>query len=127
MVQEKNLAVNGTLTLSARGQGTLDDPQLTASLQLPRLDVKQKSIAGLKAEVNVANKQADLTVDSQVAQAAIRARGHVNLTGDFDDRRIHRHCHYSARCLAGNVCQLRARRFQGRNRIARNRERAAER
>ncbi len=84
MVQEKNLAVNGTLTLSAHGQGTLDDPQLTASLQLPRLDVKQKSIAGLKAEVNVANKQADLTVDSQVAQSAIRARGHVNLTGDFD-------------------------------------------
>ena len=84
MVQEKNLAVNGTLTLSAHGQGTLDDPQLTASLQLPRLDVKQKSIAGLKAEVNVANKQADLTVDSQLAQSAIRARGHVNLTGDFD-------------------------------------------
>jgi len=84
MVQEKNLAVNGTLTLSAHGQGTLDDPQLTASLQLPRLDVKQKSIAGLKAEVNVANKQANLTIDSQVAQAAIRARGHVNLTGDFD-------------------------------------------
>lgn len=83
-VQEKNLAVNGTLTLSARGQGTLDDPQLTASLELPRLDVKQKSIAGLKAEVSVANKQANLTVDSQVAQAAIRARGRVNLTGDYE-------------------------------------------
>src|ERR1700733_3282306 len=83
-VQEKNLAVNGTLTLSAHGQGTLDDPELTASLELPRLDVKQKSIAGLKAEVNVANQQADLTVDSQVAQAAIRARGHVNLTGDYE-------------------------------------------
>ena len=83
-VQQKNLAVNGTLTLSARGQGTLDDPQLTASLELPRLDVKQKSIAGLKAEVNVANKQANLTIDSQVAQSAIRARGRVNLSGDFD-------------------------------------------
>jgi translocation and assembly module TamB len=83
-VQEKNLAVNGTLTLSARGQGTLDDPQLTASLELARLDVKQKSIAGLKAQVNVANKQANLTVDSQVAQAAIRAQGHVNLTGDYE-------------------------------------------
>ena len=84
IVQQKNLAVNGTLTLSVRGQGTLDDPQLTASLELPRLDVKQKSIAGLKAEVNVANKQANLTIDSQVAQSAIRARGHVNLSGGFD-------------------------------------------
>jgi translocation and assembly module TamB len=83
-VQAKNLAVNGTLTLSASGQGTLDDPQLTASLELPKLDVKQKSIAGVKAEVHVANKQADLTLDSQVAHASVRARGHVNLTGDYE-------------------------------------------
>jgi translocation and assembly module TamB len=83
-VQQKNLAVNGTLSLSASGQGTLDDPQLTASLQLPRLDVKQKSIAGVKAEVHVANKQANLTLDSQVAQASVRARGRVNLTGDYE-------------------------------------------
>jgi translocation and assembly module TamB len=83
-VQAKNLAVNGTLSISASGQGTLDDPQLTASLQLPRLEVKRKSIAGIKAEVNVANKQADLIVDSQIAQASIRARGHVDLTGDYE-------------------------------------------
>jgi len=83
-VQAKNLAMNGTLSVSASGQGTLDDPQLTASMQLPRLDVKQKSIAGLKADVHVANKQADFTVDSQVAQASVRARGHVNLTGDYE-------------------------------------------
>jgi translocation and assembly module TamB len=83
-VQEKNLAVNGTLSVSASGQGTLDDPQLIATVQLPRLDVKQKSIAGVKAEVHVANKQADLTLDSEVAQASVRARGHVNLTGDYE-------------------------------------------
>jgi translocation and assembly module TamB len=83
-VKERNLELQGTLMLSAHGQGTLDDPQLIAALELPRLDVKQKSIAGLKAQVNVANKQADLMVDSEVAQAAIRARGHVNLTGDFE-------------------------------------------
>jgi translocation and assembly module TamB len=83
-VQAKNLAVNGTLTVSASGQGTLDDPQLTGSLQLPKLDVKQKSIAGLKADVRIANKQADLTLDSEVAQATVRARGHVNLTGGYE-------------------------------------------
>jgi len=83
-VQAKNLAVNGTLSLSASGQGTVDDPQLSASLQLPKLEVKQKSIAGVKAEVHVANKQANLTVDSQVAEAFVRVRGHVNLTGDYE-------------------------------------------
>jgi translocation and assembly module TamB len=83
-VQGKNLAVNGTLSLSAHGQGTLDNPQLNANLQLPEIEVQQKSIAGVKAEVNVANHQADLVLDSQVAQAFVRARGHVNLTGDYE-------------------------------------------
>jgi translocation and assembly module TamB len=83
-IQAKNLAINGTLSLSASGQGTLNDPQLTASLQLPKLAVKQKSIAGVKAEVHVFNRQADLTLDSQVAQASVRARGHVNLTGNYE-------------------------------------------
>src|SRR6266568_2970056 len=66
-VQAKNLAVNGTLTVSASGEGTLDDPQLTAMVQLPKLEVRQKVVSGLKAEVHVANKRADLTLDSRVA------------------------------------------------------------
>ncbi len=84
VVQEKNLPVNGTVSISASGQGTLDNPQLTAILQLPKIEVQQKSIAGVKATVDVANHQADLILDSQVAQAFVRARGHVNLTGDYE-------------------------------------------
>jgi translocation and assembly module TamB len=83
-VQEKNLAVNGTITVSASGQGTLDNPQLSAILQLPKIEVQQKSIAGVKGTVDVANHQADFMLDSQVAQAFVRARGHVNLTGDYE-------------------------------------------
>src|SRR5262249_13036682 len=59
-VQAKNLAMNGTLSLSASGQGTLDNPQLAASVQLPLLYIKDKAITGVKVEVRVANKQADL-------------------------------------------------------------------
>jgi len=83
-IQAKNLGVNGTISVVASGQGTLDDPQLTATLQLPTLEVREKSIAGVKAEVHVANKRADLTVESQVAQAAIHGRGRINLIGDYD-------------------------------------------
>jgi translocation and assembly module TamB len=83
-VQGKNLGVNGTLNISASGEGTVDDPRLNAVVQSPKLEARQKSIGGVKAQVHVANKQADLTVDSQVAQASVRARGHVNLTGDYE-------------------------------------------
>jgi translocation and assembly module TamB len=83
-VQQKNLGIQGTVTLSANGQGTFDDPQLTASIQLPKLQVQQKSIVGVKADIQVANKQADLSIDSQVAQASVHARGHVALSGDYE-------------------------------------------
>jgi translocation and assembly module TamB len=82
-VQQKDLGIQGTVIISANGQGTFDDPQLTASIQLPKLQVQQKSIVGVKADIQVANKQADLSIDSQVAQASVHARGHVALSGDY--------------------------------------------
>ncbi len=83
-LQEKNLGINGTLSLSANGEGTVDNPQLVASLQLPELAVRDKSISNLKADVKVADHVANLNLDSQVSEATIHARGKVNLTGDYE-------------------------------------------
>jgi translocation and assembly module TamB len=83
-VQAKNLAVNGTVRISANGQGTLDNPQLDASVEVPRLAMNDKAISGIKADLRVANQQADLALDSQVMEASVRARGHINLTGDYE-------------------------------------------
>jgi translocation and assembly module TamB len=82
-VRARNIAIQGTVAISADGEGTIDNPELTASIKLPQLELQQKSIAGVDAEIHVANQQADLTVDSQVAQASIHARGHVNLAGQY--------------------------------------------
>ncbi|MGA8538303.1 MAG: translocation/assembly module TamB domain-containing protein, partial [Terriglobales bacterium] len=82
-VQEKNIGISGTLTISARGEGTLDDPQLTASIAVPQLQVRDKSISQLKGELQVANRRANLTFDSNVAQAAIHSHAVVNLSGDY--------------------------------------------
>jgi len=82
-VQTKNLEVTGTVSASVSGEGTLDDPQLTAIVQLPQLRVRENSIAGLKAEVHVANHAADFNLDSKVSEASIRAHGHLALTGDY--------------------------------------------
>ncbi len=82
-VQGKNLGLAGTVAITANGTGTIDDPQLSASIQLPKLEVKDKSITGVRADLHVANKRADLTLDSEVAQTSIRARAQVELTGDY--------------------------------------------
>jgi translocation and assembly module TamB len=82
-VQAKNLPLTGTLTASARGQGSLDNPQLTAVIDLPQLHLRQNSISQLKAELHVANQRADLALSSQVAQTSVRIQAKVNLTGDY--------------------------------------------
>src|SRR5437016_68326 len=43
-----------------------------------------KTISGVKADLRVANQQADLNLDSQVVGASIRARSHVDLRGDYE-------------------------------------------
>ena len=82
-VQAKNLPLNGTLTASASGEGTLDNPNLTATLQLPQLQFQQNSITGIKAELKVANQRADLVLSSGIVQSTVRAHATVNLVGDY--------------------------------------------
>jgi translocation and assembly module TamB len=81
-VQAKNLQLTGTLTAIASGSGTVDNPQLTATVQIPQLQIQQNTISGIKAQLNVANQQADLSLATAVAQATLQANAKVNLTGD---------------------------------------------
>ena len=83
-VQEKNLGINGTINASVNGEGTVDDPQLVATVQFPQLQVRENTISAFKAQVQVAQHRANLTLDSKVSEASIHARGVVALTGDYD-------------------------------------------
>ena len=76
--------MSGTLTASVNGEGNLDNPQLTATVQLPQLQVRENLISGLKAEVQVAEHRADINFESVISQASIHAHGRVNLEGDYD-------------------------------------------
>jgi translocation and assembly module TamB len=82
-VQERNPGVAGILTASANGRGTLDDPQLTLSAQVPRLQIRDASISGIKTNINVANHQAHLVLDSEVAQTSVQARGTMNIRDGY--------------------------------------------
>jgi translocation and assembly module TamB len=78
-VRERNLGMAGVLTAKANGRGTVDNPQLAVSAQIPRLQVRDASISGIKADVNITNHQAHLALDSEIAQTSVQARGTVNL------------------------------------------------
>ncbi len=82
-LQEKNLQLTGTVTASVKGAGTIGDPQLLATVELPELQMKGKSISQLKAVARIAQHQLDLNMDSKVSQTTVHARGQVLLAGDY--------------------------------------------
>ncbi len=84
MLQAKNVPITGTVTASVNGQGTVDDPQLEAMVQLPELQAQGKSISQVKAELHVAQHKMDVSVDSNVSQVPIHARAQVALSGDYN-------------------------------------------
>ncbi len=82
-VQRKNLPLNGTLSATATGAGTIDNPQLDLTLQIPTLQVRQTSITAMRAQLNVQNKRANLDISSNVTAAFVRAKASVQLVGDY--------------------------------------------
>jgi translocation and assembly module TamB len=83
-LKARNLSITGVVSASASGEGTIDDPQLAALVQLPQLQVGQNEISGVKAEVRVAQHAADVDLNSLIAKASVQAHGHVALGGDYD-------------------------------------------
>jgi translocation and assembly module TamB len=82
-IKERNLQLKGVLTLNATGRGTLNNPGLQANLQIPTLHIQNQTINGLTLQAAVANHVANFALDSQVVDTYARARGTVNLTGDY--------------------------------------------
>ena len=82
-VQARNFGISGNVTISASGAGTFDDPQLTALVEMPQLQIRDKSISRIRGQLKVENKHAELTLDSQVAQASVHSKAEVNLSGAY--------------------------------------------
>jgi translocation and assembly module TamB len=82
-VKAKDLSLTGTVSVSVNGDGTLDDPQLNAVIQLPELRVRQNSISGLKAELDIAHHYGDFNLNSTVSEASVHAHGRVALSGNY--------------------------------------------
>jgi translocation and assembly module TamB len=83
-VKQRGMNLSGVLNLAANGRGTVQNPQLTASIQIPKLVIDQQTINGIALNANVANRVGTFNLDSQVLNTAIRGRGTVNLTGDYN-------------------------------------------
>jgi len=82
-LQTRNIHATGEISLNASGQGSLNDPQLDATLKIPTLVIENENIREISLQTNVAHHVANANLVSSAINTNIRAKAQVNLTGDY--------------------------------------------
>ena len=75
--------IKGTLTLKAEGEGTIAQPQLHATLDMPQLEISGQTLSEVHAQMDVAQQHAHMTLTSAVDRASAQAKGDLDLTGNY--------------------------------------------
>lgn len=83
-VQARNLQVNGGVSLNVSGNGTLKSPALTATLEIPQLQVQNQAIRGVALTTNVQNHVATINLNSQVLETYVKANGTVGIDAPYN-------------------------------------------
>jgi translocation and assembly module TamB len=78
-----NANISGTLAISAKGQGSFDNPQVDATLQIPKLVAQSQTVTGLQLQVHVADHTANAAMTSSAVNTSIQARAKIDLSGDY--------------------------------------------
>lgn len=78
-VQARNMQIAGGVNLNVSGKGTVKDPQLQATIDVPQLQMRKQTVEGLKFQTTVQNHVASITLDSNVAKVLLKARGTVGI------------------------------------------------
>ncbi len=82
-VKTRNLGAKGVVNLHAAGQGSFDNPQLQATVQIPRLDIQDQTFTGLDLGMNVANHVATASLVSSAINTSLKANAKVALSGEY--------------------------------------------
>jgi translocation and assembly module TamB len=78
-VRERNMQIAGGVNLNVSGKGTIKDPQLQATVEVPQLQMRKQTIRSLKLQTTVQNHVASIALDSDVAKVMLKARGTVGI------------------------------------------------
>src|SRR5262249_27550492 len=74
--------VAGVLNLSAKGAGSLDDPNLDFTAHVSHPQIENYKLSDMSLAANIANRVAHVDFDSQ-APIPLHGRGKVELTGNY--------------------------------------------
>ncbi|MDE3180808.1 MAG: translocation/assembly module TamB domain-containing protein, partial [Acidobacteriota bacterium] len=83
LVRQRSTPVNGNLSISARGHGSIKSPELAASISSPRLRIGEETFTDFKINAQAARGTASIVANSSVAGASLHAEGTVGLGRDY--------------------------------------------
>jgi translocation and assembly module TamB len=78
-VASRNMQIAGGVNLNVNGKGTVKNPQLQATIEVPQLQLQKQNIQGIKFQTTVQNHVATIALDSDVAKTFVKARGTVGI------------------------------------------------
>lgn len=78
-VKARNMQIKGGVNLDASGRGTMESPELDATLAIPELQAQKQTIRGIKLQTTVRNQTANISLDTEVAQTFIKGHGSIGI------------------------------------------------
>jgi translocation and assembly module TamB len=83
-LKARKVEATGVVAIDAHGQGSFDNPQLNATIQIPLLIVEKQTVKNVDLKMDVANHVANATLSSSAVDTSIQAKARVSLIGDYD-------------------------------------------
>lgn len=77
--QERNLRIAGGMNLNVSGRGTVKDPRLQATIEVPHLQVNKQQIEDTRFQATVQNQVAEVSLNSALTATVIKAHGTIGI------------------------------------------------
>lgn len=82
-LRRQHIDASGGATLSARGRGTIKDPELKATLDMPQLAMAGEKLTNIHGQFALARQHANFEVASSISNSAIQARGTIDVASGY--------------------------------------------
>ena len=82
-LKSNSMGITGVVNINATGQGTFDNPQMNATVEIPKLVIQEESITNIRLQANVADHVGTAKLTSTAVNSSITADAKVSLVDDF--------------------------------------------
>jgi translocation and assembly module TamB len=82
-LKDRGVDVKGVIEAEAHGQGSFDNPEARATMQVASLSIGGREVTKLKLDATVKDRVANADLTSSAAKLPVHARARINLSGDY--------------------------------------------